>query len=226
MNLDRLKDAWQAQDTALAEHLKLNNRLLREILLTEHRKEMRRKGWLASLEMIVWIPSVIIMAVFNIAHPGQWEFLLPGLLLQVWVTFIPFLSIRQRAALRAVDIAQPVLTLQREIEQLKIQRMQTLKWAFLIGQVIWYIPFLIVFFKGVFGVNLYAKPNWVQDFMVWNIVGGLLFIPLAVLLSRLIGPWLNGFPKFRAFTDNLAGDDMLAAKEFLARMKKFEEEGE
>ena len=28
-------------------------------------------GWLASLEMIIWIPCVIIMALFNLAHLGQ-----------------------------------------------------------------------------------------------------------------------------------------------------------
>lgn len=226
MNMDRLRKAWHAQDSTLETHLKVNDRKLRELLVAEHGKDLHRKGWLASLEMIVWLPCVFIITLFNAAHWGWWEFLIPGLLLQVWITFIPFLSIRQRAELRAVDFSQPVLTLQREIERLKMRRMVTLKWAFLIGQVIWYVPFLIVFFKGVFGVNLYAMPNWKDSFMWANIAGGLLFIPIAVLLSHWLGPRLNASPKFRAFTDNLAGKDMLAAKAFLERMRQFEQEKE
>ena len=79
-------------------------------------------------------------------------------------------------------------------------------------------------FKGVFGASLYTQPVWVQDFKLWNIVGGLLFIPMAVFLSRFLGPRLNALPRFRAFTDNRAGADMLTAREFLQRMQKFEEE--
>jgi len=224
MNIDRLRDVWRSQDTALEGHLKVNDRKLRELLVAEHGKDLGRKGWLANLEMIVWFPCVFVITLFNAMHWGQWEFILPGMALQLWITFIPFISIRQRAKLRAVDFSQPVLTLQREIERLKMQRMRTLKWAFLIGQVIWYVPFLIVFFKGVFGVNVYTAANWSYDFMWSNIAGGILFIPLAVLLSHWLGPRLNASPKFRAFTDNLAGRDMQAAQAFLERMRTFEQE--
>ncbi|MBL8518905.1 MAG: hypothetical protein JNM76_18240 [Betaproteobacteria bacterium] len=226
MNIDRLRDAWRAQDSALQGHLKVNDRKLRELMVAEHGKDLHRKGWLANLEIIVWLPSVFLITAFNATHWGWWEFLIPGLLLQLWITFIPFVSIRQRAKLRAVDFSQPVLSLQREIERLKMQRMTMLKWAFLIGQVIWYVPFLIVFFKGVFDVNLYLMPNWIESFMWINIAGGLAFIPIAVLLSRWLGPRLNALPKFRAFTDNLAGRDMLAAQAFLERVRQFEQDGE
>lgn len=222
MNLDDLRREWAARDNALVENLRINNRLLRENWIAQNMGDIRVKGWLAQVELLLWLPCIALMGWFNAQHWGQWAFFIPGVLLQAWFTLMPVLSIRQRIALQSVDYSQPVLALQREIETLKMRRMFTLKWAFLIGQVIWYIPFLIVFFKGVFGVNLYLKGRWVEDFMLINVACGIAFIPLAVWASRVFAPKLEGKPWFQKFTDNLAGRDMMAAREFLERLARFE----
>jgi hypothetical protein len=224
MNMDDLRREWRERDQALEASLKLNRRLLRETWVTQQSAGIRDMGWVARFEMLTWVPSILLLGWFNARHLNDWHFLIPGVALQVWVTLVPILSILERTRLRAVDLAQPVTTLQYQFEVLTMRRLTTLKWAFLTGQVVWYVPFLLVLFKGLFGVNLYAVSPWIHDQILIHIAVGIALIPLAVLLSRWLGKRLAHEGWFQRLTDNLAGHDIMEAKAFLQRLRGFERE--
>lgn len=225
-DIDSLRREWQERDRKLETAIRINSQLLRETYLEKNRAEIDKLGVVSRFELIAWIPCIILLGFFNAWHFMDWKFFIPGVLLQAWVTFMPVISIRQRAALRGVDYSQPVVKLQRKIETLKMRRMFTLKWALLIGQVLWFVPFLIVFFKGMFGVNLYAKSDWLNEFMLLSVACGVLLIPVAIWVSTHIGRRWQHATWFQKLTDNLAGRDMMAAREFLKKLKNFEIDAE
>ena len=221
-SFDNLRREWRERDQKLDAAIQLNNQLLRQSLLDKNLTAINKIGFASAFELMSWIPCSILFGIFNAQHFLDWKFFIPGLLLQAWVTVMPIVSLRQRAALQAVDFGQPVVTLQREIATLKMRRVLTLKWAFLIGQIIWWVPFVVVFFKGVFGVNLYAQSDWLNHFMIGNIAAGVLLIPILIWVTKLLSPRLKTANWFQKFTDQIAGRDMQAAKEFLRKLESFE----
>ena len=221
-SFDNLRREWRERDQKLDAAIQLNNQLLRQSLLDKNLTAINKIGFASAFELMSWIPCIILFGIFNAQHFLDWKFFIPGLLLQAWVTVMPIVSLRQRAALQAVDFGQPVVTLQREIATLKMRRVLTLKWAFLIGQIIWWVPFVVVFFKGVFGVNLYAQSDWLNHFMIGNIAVGALLIPILIWVTNLLSPRLKTANWFQKFTDQIAGRDMQAAKEFLRKLESFE----
>lgn len=223
-SLNDLRREWRERDEKLGAALQLNNQLLRQSLLDKNRAEIKKIGFASTFELMSWIPCIILFGIFNAQHFLDWKFFIPGVLLQAWVTIMPVISLRQRAALQAVDFGQPVIALQREIATLKMRRVVTFKWAFLLGQIIWWVPFVIVFFKGVFGVNLYAQSDWLNHFMAWNIAVGVVLIPILIWLAKHISPRLQNANWFQKLIDEIAGRDMQTAKEFLRKLESFESE--
>jgi hypothetical protein len=215
---------WRERDQKLNAAIQFNNQLLRQSLLDKNIAEIKKIGFAGALELMVWIPCIILFGIFNAQHFLDWKFFLSGLLLQAWVTAIPIISFRQRAALQAIDFGQPVVVLQREIATLTMHRVMTFKWAFLVGQIIWWVPFAVVFFKGVCGVNLYAQSDWLNKFMIVNIAVGVLLIPILIWLAKHLSPRLQNAHWFQKLIDGIAGRDMQAAKEFLRKLESFENE--
>ena len=224
MTLDDLRREWSERDRQLESTVRLNIQLLRENYLAKNHEYSRKLGGLGWFELISAISCIVLFALFNANHWLDWKFFVPGALLQAWVTFMLAVSIYQREALRNIDYSQPVVMLQREIEVLKMHRIVTLKWALLTGQLVWWMPFVIVFFKGILGVNLYAQSGWMDDFIIANIAVGIGLIPLAILASKALGRRWGKAPWFQKLTDNLAGNDLMAAKNFLEKLKRFEGE--
>lgn len=112
------------------------------------------------------------------------------------------------------------MTVQKQLAEHKARRLKLLKWAFLLGQIVWFIPFILVLFKGLFGVDLYLKT---ENFIGPSLIGGVLFIPLAIGISKLLSGRLKHSARFQAFTDTLAGKDIIQTRQFLSKIAQFEE---
>lgn len=222
LTLDDLKNEWVARDRKLEESLRVSTWLLRESFLEKHRANIGRAGRGGLFAILFSIPFLGFFGWFIANHINQPEFLLPALLLQAWTVVMLVLDIRQGEALRKLDYGQSVLALQRQIEQTKIARLRVFKWAFLTGQMLWWVPFVIVLFKGLLGVNLYTLSAFMPGFLAWNIAFGLAFIPFAMWASRLLVGRLGTAPRFQRFTDSIAGRDVVVAREFLDKLARFE----
>ena len=224
MTLDDLKNEWIARDRQMEANLSLNTLLLRETLLEKHNAKLGRATSGNLFEILFSIPFLIFFGWFISRHIDQPAFLIPALLLHVWTIVMLALDIQQRSELRNLDYSRPVLALQGEIEKIKIARLGTFKWAFLTGQLLWWIPFVLVLVKGLLGVNLYTVSAFMPTFIAWNIAIGIAFIPFALWASKLLVGRLGASSKFQRFTDAIAGSDVVVAREFLARLARFEKD--
>ncbi|MEP7157391.1 MAG: hypothetical protein ABI905_16545 [Betaproteobacteria bacterium] len=223
LTLDDLKTEWLARDRQLESSLRMNTLLLRETLLEKHGARMGRVRAGDVSQILFTIPFLAFFGWFIAHHLDQPAFLIPAVLLQVWTVAMLALGIQQRSGLRALDYSRPVVALQGEIEQIKIARLTTFKWAFLTGQLLWWIPFLLVVFKAL-GVDLFTVSAFMPRFIAWNIAFGIAFIPFALWASKLLVGRLGGSARFQKFTDGIAGSDVVVAREFLGKLARFEQD--
>ena len=101
-------------------------------------------------------------------------------------------------------------------------RLRATQWELLTGQVIWWVPFLIVALKGLWGVDAYRAFGGAV--LAVDFAFGLAIIPLAIWVSRKF----DGRMGRSAFAQRLmrlcAGYDLNAATNFLATLSDFESE--
>ena len=226
LTLDDLKTEWMARDRQLETQLRMNTLMLRETLLDKHGAKLGSATRGNVFQILFTVPFLAFFGWFIARHIGEPAFLLPALLLQIWTVVMLALNIHQRNQLRGLDYGRPVLELQRQIEQIKIARLNTFKWAFLTGQLLWWIPFVLVLFKGLLGVNLYTVSDFMPSFIAWNIAFSVAFVPFALWASKLLSGRLGALPRFQKFTDGIAGSDVTVAREFLRKLEGFGREVE
>jgi hypothetical protein len=223
-DLEQLRSEWMARDAKLEGAIRLNAWFARDAWLEKQRAQVLRHAPWNRFERASFVLTAALLGWFLARNYHDMKFFLPAFLLMAWTIVMAIAGIRQRRAMRDLDLGKPLVVLQKEFATLRLERLQTLKWAFLTGQIVWWVPFVIVLFKGALGVNLYALSDFMPRFMAWNIVAGILFIPLALWLTGRYGAILQRAKLGERFTDLLAGADIAAARAFLDRLARFESE--
>lgn len=112
--------------------------------------------------------------------------------------------------------------IQKQLESLRVLRIRITQWALLTGQVVWWIPFLIVALKGFWDVDAYKVFG--TAFLLANLAVGLAIIPLAIWVSRKFRDRMGRSPVMQRLMKELAGYNLNAATGFLATLSEFENE--
>lgn len=144
------------------------------------------------------------------------RFGLPAAALGLYVIAMLAATIRQIVALSQIDYGRPIAAIQKQLEMLRV-RIRITQWAVLAGAVVW-APFAIVVGKAFFGLNVYSAA-W-----LWaNVLFGLSLIPLSVWLSKKFGDGMSRSPFIEQLMKDIAGNNLNAARAFLAELSEFEE---
>ncbi len=69
----------------------------------------------------------------------------------MWVIASLAGTIRQLTLIFMMNYEQPVVVIQKRIEHLGLLRLRIIRWALITGPVVWWLPFLVIAFKAVFG---------------------------------------------------------------------------
>jgi|CXWL01.1.fsa_nt_gi hypothetical protein len=224
MTLDDLKSEWSKRDAALTRSLNLHTALLRDALIDTRRAKIRRRAEMGPFGIAVWILTLLLLGSFIASHWGQWRFVAPAALIHVWTIAIGAIGFQQRAELNAIDYAAAPTLVQQRLASIRAARARVVQWAFLTGQVIWWIPFFIVFMKGALNVDLYALSDFMRLFLAVNVAIGIAFMPLAWIGARILSARLRGSSSWHAFIDMVAGRDLAEARALADRLAKFEQE--
>ncbi|WP_374437889.1 hypothetical protein [Inhella sp.] len=220
MNLDDLRSEWAERDAALARGPAPDAQRLLQTLRQQAERASRRMGWFDIYEWVAGSLALVLLSAFLWTHGRDPVLAAMALAMVLWCLIFLVLNVRRRRAQRALDWAQPVLDLQRRFEALRLERLRLFKWALLIGQLVWYVPFLVVGVKALTGVNLVETA---PHFVVSQLLIGLLFIPLAIGLARLLPARWWKHPRLRALADQLAGRDIVAGRRYLEQLQAVEE---
>jgi hypothetical protein len=221
MNLDDLQKVWIERDQRLEKSIQLNTRLLREARADRYGTSVRRQSL---VDFLIQLPfallTIAVLGRFIAAHIDELKFAFPAIALDAWCIAMLAALIQQFVAMRHLDLGQPVITLQRRLALIKINRLRLLKWSFLTGLVLWTAPLMIVVAKGFFNVDLYAA----SGFLIINVVVTVIMAALLIwLLKRYAGRFQHSFFG-KEILDSLAGRDLAKATAFLDQLSNFEKE--
>jgi hypothetical protein len=217
--LDELRKEWSDHSRRLDERLRLSADLLRDDWIEQQRERVRKVSPCAKFSLAVWIAAVVLLNIFLATHANQPALFLTALVLDIWVIATGVVQVRQQQALRNLDFGLPLLELQAQVASLRIARIRSFNLAFLTGQIVWWIPFVVVV-AGALGVNLYLSPKF-RIYAAWNVAFGIAFIPLAIWLSRRYGERLSRSSIVRHIADSIAGRDIAVASEYLEKLARF-----
>lgn len=222
MTLDDIRTEWRTRDEALQTKLAQQTTLLRDALIERHLEKVRRRGAMDPFSLAIWILFLAGFGLFLANNWGRWEFFVPGLLLQIWTIAMGALTFIEHDRLRAIDLSAPVVEIQKRLAALRGERARAFQWAFLTGQVLWWIPFVIVLFWGVFGVDLYRVSAFMPSFMAVNVAIGLAAIPVLLWVAHVLGPRLANAKAGRSVLDSVTGRDLAETQAFARRMAYFQ----
>lgn len=226
MDLDALRTDWAARDRALQQCLQQQASIMRAMLVQSKLASVRTPRLFTALELAIYIAFVAGFGAFIAANWGQWEFVIPALLLDVWTIAMGAATVIERARLRDVDFGAPVVQIQQRLASLRRERARVFQWAFLTGQVLWWTPFLVVVMRGLFGVNLYTLSDFMPRFIAINIAAGVALIPALLWVARVAGPRLAQSGAGRSLLDGIAGRDLAEADALARQLERFEHESE
>ena len=221
MELDEMKQAWQALDRRLATQQAIQWQTLRDGRLGRVRHRLRPlAGWL-----VLQIPLGLALMGWGIvswsAHLGDVRAMAPGLAMQLFGLVSVVIPARTLALVSRVDYAAPVLAIQQHLAALRAWRVRVEgPVSALLGSVIW-IPALLMLAQADadrVGVNLWdhARPGLV-GWLVASALVSLALVGAGYLLLRRFGrlDWL---------ASHLAGASLRRAQAELEALQRFEQE--
>jgi hypothetical protein len=217
LDLDEMKQQWAQHDKKLDESIRLNRQVLSALNLRGARSALQRLTVGLALEAAAWSVIVIALGGFIYDHSGTLRLALPGIALDLFAIGMLGGTIRQIVAAQGIEYGQPVAAIQKQLEALRVLRIRITQWALLAGTVVW-APFAIVVGKVLFGIDDYS-----QTWLAVNVLFGLLLIPFAMWVSKRFADRMHNSTFLQRLMRDIAGQNLTAAKDFLAKLSQFEE---
>lgn len=221
MDLDEMKQSWQARDRALDTRLQLNARLLRAATLDRAETALRRLSRMLVLELVLSVPVVVWLLAFAGRHAADARYLAPALVLALCGVGFCAAAAHQLVAVRTLDYGAPVLAIQTRLESLRVARLRADLAALVLGPLLW-VAVLVVAARGLFGVDVYAlvPGRW----LLANVLFGFAVLAAAVWASRRYAGRLHGSPTVQRLMRDLAGHNLTQAMKVVQELRDFERE--
>ena len=217
MELDELKVAWRTLDRRLEQQNMLSMRRLVDSRLDKLRSRLRPLYWGQALQMLFGVLLVVAAAIFWSSHRSVLHLLLAGVCLHLYGALTIVFGGVTLALMERIDYAAPVLTIQKQLAGL---RRFYIRNALIIGLSWWllWVPFLMLFLMGAYGVDLYARAPSV------------IYIGIAIGVAGLLALWglhrgsRDGRRPLLAkfLDDSLTGSSLRKAQALLDEIARFE----
>ncbi len=219
MELDDLRTVWAAQDRRLDEALRLNRRLL-TLELDKARSAMQRLRWMLGIELAVGGVILLALGSFIVAHLSEPRFSVPALLMHLVVAGVCGSAGWQWVKAGEIHYDAPVAEIQRRLEGLRVVRIRTTQGVLLCGPLLWTL-FVIVCLRGL-GVDAYELLG--MRYLLANLGFGIAFVLAVVWVCRRFADRLERATWVRSLARDVAGRNLTAALDQLARIAAFERE--
>jgi hypothetical protein len=221
MNLNELTAKWEEHDRLLAKSLRLNRELLTAAKLKPAESALRRVVTYSGLEAAAWFAIVIALGNFIVSHIHVPGLALSGAAADLMSIGMLIALIRRMIGGSRIDYSQPVSSIQKQVEALRMLRIRTTQWGVLFGTLLW-VPWLAVAVQMVFGVDIYESAS--AAWLLANVLFGLALFPAAIWVSKRFGDRIGRSPHVQRFMRDLAGANLNEARDFLAAIREFEQE--
>ncbi len=217
MELDDMKAAWQTLSQRLETQTTLNLQMFKEGKLDRMRRGLRPLVWGQAIQITIGALIAIWGGGFWFDHKDVPHLLIAGLFVHATGILMIALGALMETLIFRIDYSAPVLTIQRQLAQLRKVYVRAGIAVGLPWYVLW-VPFTMVALKSVFGPDLYLNaPRIVRDnvgFGIVCIIGTLTFLR-----------WARGRPRVaRRLGDFAAGRSIVRAQGLLDEIAQFQQE--
>src|SRR6187549_1392970 len=195
MELDDLRQQWQAMDRKLDRSIALNLRLLTEKRTRWTKLRLVPMLLLQPVQIVIGLALTIFFARFWIANLGTWSLVISGVFLHVLSIGLIIDAVVRTLLIVRINYAAPVVTIQRYLALMRRWEIRSFKWGWV---AIWLaLPaLLMVGAKLSTTLNLWSvAPNAV----IYTAIGGL----VGVGLSYLFDLFARRSPRLGAAMDNM-----------------------
>jgi hypothetical protein len=221
MELDNMKSMWEACDRKLDANLRLTTRLLNAPLMRKAKTSLTRLTRIWQIEFALVLAVVVCLGRFEAMHITEPRFLIPAVMLHVGTVVLLVTYGRRIAALRRIDFSGPIISIQKQLESIRVAEIRATKWTILLSPIAW-TPFLIVAFEGFFHVDAYATFN--RPWLAGNVLFGVVLILVERWVSFRYAERMQGSPRLQRWMRDVSGYNMAAATRFLHAAAEFEKE--
>lgn len=205
MKTDNLKEIWQHFDAKCDAQINLSKALLKESVTKKSQDELAKYTKTPLMGLLFGLLLQLGLAIFITSHVTQLEFVIPALLINVFVLNQIIASLYQLSVIKEVDLSQSVLTTQMQLAKLQVYRIRLLLVTRLSYPLLW-VPVLLVCMKGVFGINLYVGlETW---WIAMQYLIGFACLALGIYLSISYAKESNPNKIFKWLMDNIARHDI------------------
>jgi hypothetical protein len=217
MELENAKQLWQQFDTSF--DLRLDAARLQRSHLDNAQTSTKRLSRFLIVDAILNVLLVALVGAFIGDHFGQTRFLIPAVIFDVCA--IASLAARVCAVvlLAGIHPDEPVVTIQRKLEGLRLLRIRTVRWTLLVAPLMW-VPMLIIVLNWLFAVDAYATLG--IAYLAANAIFGVLFLAACVFLARLYGERLGSSPIVKGIADSISGRSLHEAMRSWTAIARFE----
>ncbi len=148
MELDDMKQAWQALDRRLEQQHALSLQLFRDGRMDTLRRGLRPLVWGQAVQMLVGAAGLLVLAPILIAHRHDPAVLIAGLVMHAYCVGLIAVGAAVQAQVARIDYAASVLTIQRQL--LRLRRTYAVGGALVVGLPWWFLtaPLLVVLSRG------------------------------------------------------------------------------
>jgi hypothetical protein len=221
MELDELKQTWTEHAQKLDRILSLNMQGLKTAQLDRTRTALGRFKTFRVREMVVGIVLLLLLGSYIADRISVPTLAIPAFIVFASVLLPVIANIRQWILLDRISYADPVTTIQRKLEEIKLQYLRSFLLPVLMLPL--YMAYVSVMFNLVFGIDILRYGN--PSFLWANLMVSLIFVIPAVWVLRNLSFKNTDNPIIRAFVHGNGGEQMVAALEFLKALQEFENEG-
>ena len=220
MELDELKQTWGEHARKLDRILSLNVQGLKTAQLDKTRSALGRFKAFRLREMIVGILLLLLLGSYIADRISIPTLAIPAFIVFASVLLPVIANIRQLILLDRISYADPVTTIQRKLEEIKLRYLRSFLLPVLMLPL--YMAYVSVMFNLFFGIDVlaYAKTG----FLWANLAVSLIFVVPAVWVLRNLSFKNTDNPVIRVLVHGAGGKQMIAAMEFLKALREFEDE--
>jgi flagellar biogenesis protein FliO len=220
MELDELKQTWTEHARKLDRVLSLNLQGLKAAQLDKTRSALGRFKAFRVFEMLICILVLIPLGPYIADHFSVPTLAIPGLIFAASVLVAAIGNIRQLILLQQISYADPVTTIQRKLEEIKLHFLRTIRlMAFMLPL---YMVYVVLGQNLFLGFDILAHSD--VTFLWVNLVVSLAFIAPAIWVFRNLSLKNIGNPAIRTLVHGGGGKQMIAALEFLKALQEFQDE--
>jgi hypothetical protein len=216
MELDDLKAAWKTLEQRLEAQGALNLHMYKEGKLDRLRRGLRPLVWGQAIQIVIGVLVAVYGGSFWVDHRDVPHLLIAGLIVHVAGMSMIALGALMEAMIARIDYSAPVLTIQRQLAQL---RKVYVRGGLAIGLPWWllWVPFLMVLI-GYAGVDLYLHAPSV----IW--IGTAIGVA-GLLATWAFVRWADNRPRFAGRLEHsAAGGSITRAQACLDEIARFERE--